>query len=564
MSKKEMYIKERKNEQIINRLTINKVHHPSMTSRPKDRIFAASSSKANSMTKIMTRTHLLVFFLLTTAALRAAQPPVSTSQDTLTTPAARPREAFTHNFSYMGLPFILAGIVVKEQNTHFRTLRNRFEPAFHKRYDDYTQYVPLAATWGLKAAGVQGRSSWGELAVSNAFSAVLMAGMVNGLKYTVREWRPDHSTRNSFPSGHTATAFLCATILHKEYGMKSPWYSIGGYTLAGLTGVTRQLNNRHWIGDVLVGAGIGILSADLGYFLSDLIFKPQAAARKKESDYSRTDAPSFLSFNMGMATGPAHLQTPELYDSKDGTPLGMRLRTGTSTVVSVEGAWFVNTYIGLGGRLKVSTTPIVADIPTENLSRFDMDGDRQEGAPVNMFQLKELESDHLGLFDMDLGVYLSYPFSWHWQAGAKLLAGRRLTADFSLNSVCRINPQIFDRTLVNEATYNRYYRDDVEYYKQTEGLSAYELLQEEFVDDDFLRIRKSRAWKAGTGIWLNYRYKKDAALRLYADYDFAAPRLTYDLRNSWTDEEGRRTPQSYTRRTSMHNVTLGAAIAFVF
>lgn len=51
---------------------------------------------------------------------------------------------------------------------------------------------------------------------------------------------------------------------------------------------------------------------------------------------------------MGMATGPAHLQTPELYDSKDGTPLGMRLRTGTSTVVSVEGAWFVNTYIGLG------------------------------------------------------------------------------------------------------------------------------------------------------------------------------------------------------------------------
>lgn len=181
----------------------------------------------------------------------------------------------------MGLPFILAGIVVKEQNTHFRTLRNRFEPAFHKRYDDYTQYVPLAATWGLKAAGVQGRSSWGELAVSNAFSAVLMAGMVNGLKYTVREWRPDHSTRNSFPSGHTATAFLCTTILHKEYGMKSPWYSIGGYTLAGLTGVTRQLNNRHWIGDVLVGAGIGILSADLGYFLSDLIFKPQAAARKR-------------------------------------------------------------------------------------------------------------------------------------------------------------------------------------------------------------------------------------------------------------------------------------------
>lgn len=100
-----------------------------------------------------------------------------------------------------------------------------------------------------------------------------MAGFVNALKYTTKETRPDNSSNNSFPSGHTATAFMCATILHKEYGMISPWFSIGGYTFAGLTGITRQLNNRHWIGDVLVGAGIGMISTDLGYFLSDLIFK---------------------------------------------------------------------------------------------------------------------------------------------------------------------------------------------------------------------------------------------------------------------------------------------------
>ena len=133
----------------------------------------------------------------------------------------------------------------------------------------------------MKLAGVKGRSSWKELAVSNAFSAALMAGAVNTLKYTVREMRPDNTTANSFPSGHTATAFMCATILHKEYGHLSPWYSVGGYMLAGLTGVTRQLNNRHWVGDVLVGAGIGIIATDLGYFLSDLIFKP---------DYAETSA----------------------------------------------------------------------------------------------------------------------------------------------------------------------------------------------------------------------------------------------------------------------------------
>lgn len=74
--------------------------------------------------------------------------------------------------------------------------------------------------------------------------------------------------------------------------MKSPWYSIGGYTLAGLTGVTRQLNNRHWIGDVLVGAGIGMISTDLGYFFSDLIFKRnQTDTWNVNPTYNRYDNP---------------------------------------------------------------------------------------------------------------------------------------------------------------------------------------------------------------------------------------------------------------------------------
>ena len=125
----------------------------------------------------------------------------------------------------------------------------------------------------MKVCGVESRSSWGRMLVSDAFSAGLMAAAVNSLKYSFRVMRPDGSTRNSFPSGHTATAFMTATMLHKEYGHRSPWYSIGGYTLATLTGVTRQLNNRHWMSDVMVGAGIGILATEFGYFLADLIFK---------------------------------------------------------------------------------------------------------------------------------------------------------------------------------------------------------------------------------------------------------------------------------------------------
>ncbi len=438
----------------------------------------------------------------------------------------------------------------------------------------------------MKLAGVQSRSSWKELAVSNVFSAALMAGFVKSLKYTTREIRPDNTSNNSFPSGHTATAFMCATILHKEYGMKSPWYSIGGYTLAGITGVTRQLNNRHWIGDVLVGAGIGMISTDLGYFFSDLIFRrDNADTWKTNTAYDRYDTPSFLSFNMGIASGPSVLRTAEIYDSEGGSPLGMRLKVGTATVVSVEGAYFFNAFIGAGGRLKVATLPVIADIPAENMRNFDMDSDLKEDAPVNYFfnafigaggrlkvatlpviadipaenmrnfdmdsDLKEdapvnlflldgLESDHLGMFDVDLGLYFSYPFSRHFQIGSKLLVGRRINANFKLNSICRINPQIFGRGIVSKEVYNQFYKEDIDYYMNQDGISRDELLNSSFVDDDFLNIRKSVTYKVGTGVSFTYRYKEDAALRLYCDYDFASPRLTYDLKNSWTNEEGNR------------------------
>jgi membrane-associated phospholipid phosphatase len=58
---------------------------------------------------------------------------------------------------------------------------------------------------------------------------------------------------------------VAATFLHKEYGHKSIWYSIGGYSIATTVGVMRVIGNRHWLSDVFVGAGIGILSTELVY-----------------------------------------------------------------------------------------------------------------------------------------------------------------------------------------------------------------------------------------------------------------------------------------------------------
>lgn len=74
----------------------------------------------------------------------------------------------------------------------------------------------------------------------------------------------DNSAPTTFPSGHTAgTAFLAATFLDEQYRHVSKWISVGGYVIATSVGVSRILNNRHWISDVLAGAGIGMLSVKL-------------------------------------------------------------------------------------------------------------------------------------------------------------------------------------------------------------------------------------------------------------------------------------------------------------
>ena len=121
---------------------------------------------------------------------------------------------------------------------------------------------------GLKTLGVDSRSNWSSMLVSDALSVAIMSSAINLIKYTVSIKRPDGSSNNSFPSGHTATAFMAATMLNKEYGHKSPFISIGAYSVAAATGIMRILNNRHWISDVIAGAGIGIMSTELGYMLS--------------------------------------------------------------------------------------------------------------------------------------------------------------------------------------------------------------------------------------------------------------------------------------------------------
>ena len=133
--------------------------------------------------------------------------------------------------------------------------------------DDYLQYVPLASVYGLSLLGAEAKHGYVDRTLELATSYVAMGIMVNAVKYTVRAERPNGSAFNSFPSGHTATTFMGAELVRIEYGDDSPWYSVGAYTIAIAVGALRVYNDHHWFTDVFAGAGLGILSARIGYWL---------------------------------------------------------------------------------------------------------------------------------------------------------------------------------------------------------------------------------------------------------------------------------------------------------
>ena len=144
---------------------------------------------------------------------------------------------------------------------------NSQNPKLH--FDDYIQYLPASVPVMLNLCGVKGRHSISRLVVLDGSSYLFGAGWLNAFKYKFAINRPDGSAFNSFPSGHTFTAFTGAEILRREYGEEYPWLAVAGYAIAVTVGAMRVYNNRHWAGDVLAGAGLGILSVTLVYWALD-------------------------------------------------------------------------------------------------------------------------------------------------------------------------------------------------------------------------------------------------------------------------------------------------------
>jgi len=168
--------------------------------------------------------------------------------------------------------FISYGVLAQSQDglqrldrkTH-QAVSNRFTGKIHA--DDITQYAPAVAVYGLDFMGVKAKHNLGDRTFLMASSYLLSTASVQTLKRTTGIMRPDESNALSFPSGHTATSFVGAHLLFKEYKDTSPWIGIAGYAVATGTGAMRIFNRRHWVSDVVAGAGIGMLSVEISYLL---------------------------------------------------------------------------------------------------------------------------------------------------------------------------------------------------------------------------------------------------------------------------------------------------------
>ncbi|WP_336518243.1 phosphatase PAP2 family protein [Pollutibacter soli] len=144
--------------------------------------------------------------------------------------------------------------------------RNKHLAKFHTPVDNYLQFAPYAIAYGLDFAGIKSKTDISNRTAIMIKSELLMMGTVSLLKYSTAQLRPDGTAHNSFPSGHTAQAFAAATFLSEEYKHRFKWMPYVSYGIASGVGLLRMANNRHYISDVLLGAGIGILTTKVTYW----------------------------------------------------------------------------------------------------------------------------------------------------------------------------------------------------------------------------------------------------------------------------------------------------------
>lgn len=133
-------------------------------------------------------------------------------------------------------------------------------------FENWLQYVPVAMDLTMGLMGAKAENPFLDRVIE-ASLAYISVGLINGsAKFLFYTLRPNEVDYRSFPSGHTAFVFTGAELVRLEYG----WgWGAAAYAMACTVGYMRMYHNWHWMSDVVMAAGVGILCADMGRWLLD-------------------------------------------------------------------------------------------------------------------------------------------------------------------------------------------------------------------------------------------------------------------------------------------------------
>ncbi|MDR2472496.1 MAG: phosphatase PAP2 family protein [Tannerella sp.] len=194
---------------------------------------------------------------------------VYAQQDSITAKPKLPKGTWAYATA---ATFISYGVITRLDNG-FQEFDRKIDHVISKNvsrrfsFDDKIQYAPHAAVYLPDLFGVKATNSILDRTLVHITAGALCFGTIQVIKRTTGAERPDGSNLLSFPSGHTANAFLGAHILYHEYRTTAPWIVATGYAIALTTGTMRIVNRKHWFSDVMTGAGVGIASVELAYLM---------------------------------------------------------------------------------------------------------------------------------------------------------------------------------------------------------------------------------------------------------------------------------------------------------
>lgn len=190
----------------------------------------------------------------------------------------KPRKSF---FKERIIPVALITTGILLSNSDFeKSLQNDIRSSvgknFYTKVDDFTRYAPVVQMYAADILGAKSKNHWFDQTKNLVLASIISNGTSTILKKEIYKKRPGdediYSTHaNSFPSGHTTTAFTTATVLFEEFKDSNTLLAYSGYAFAIATGGLRMMNNAHYLSDVLVGAGIGILATKLVYHFDYLL-----------------------------------------------------------------------------------------------------------------------------------------------------------------------------------------------------------------------------------------------------------------------------------------------------